>query len=95
MPQYFVTDMPAPFIAGKPTPGAGKMIELSARDAAYEVRRGLIAPVAVYRDPPPLFVLPPFVEEKRLDEAPPAEEGQAVNEEPPVDPVPFSKRRRK
>ena len=71
MPKYTVTDMPAPFIAGKPTPGPGKVIELSARDAAYEVRRGLLVAVRIETLPPPLFVVPP------------------------LNPVPFSKRRSK
>ena len=50
MPRYIVTKSAGPYVAGLRNPGVGKILDLTDRQAAHELRLGSIKPVATKED---------------------------------------------
>ena len=44
MPRYIVTKTAGPYVAGLRNPGAGKILDLTERQAAHELRLGSLVP---------------------------------------------------
>ena len=46
MPRYIVTKMAGPYVVGLRNPGAGKILDLTERQAAHELRLGSLKPAS-------------------------------------------------
>jgi len=52
MPRYVVTKSAGPYVAGLRNPGIGKVLDLTERQAAHELRLGSLRPAGSKEDEP-------------------------------------------